>query len=164
VLLSVDVGLAAGDVRVVAGGEVTAAVDAASVAWTMAVTAVSAVCLATTRAASTTAKLRNAILPETLIESVATGTNSRAQGVHQAIVVESRRDPGSRGGEGPQREIEHDGPLVLPTTRTKEVKVVGRMQAQPVASRVEPSRVGRESLKKAGRHLVDGADRVGQMT
>ena len=64
VLLSVDDALAAGDVRVVGGGEVTALDVAASVAWTTAVAAVSTACRATTRAASATTKLRNTILPE----------------------------------------------------------------------------------------------------
>jgi len=49
-------------------------------------TAASAACLTTTRAASTTAGLRNAIFPGTMLRLGGDLNELRAQGVHQAIV------------------------------------------------------------------------------
>lgn len=54
------------------------------------VTATSVACLTTTRTASTTAGFNTAILPETMLRLGGDLKNdSRAQSVHQAIVVEN---------------------------------------------------------------------------
>ena len=53
------------------------------------VTATSVACLTTTRTASTTAGFKNAILPETMLKLGGDLNDSRAQSVHQAIVVEN---------------------------------------------------------------------------
>jgi hypothetical protein len=87
VLLSVGDGPGEVKVTEVTGGAVAGL--GVAIAWVDVVMTTSVACLTTTRTASTTAGFRIAILPETMLRLGGDLNDSRAQSVHQAIVVEN---------------------------------------------------------------------------